>query len=97
MKPVKRIEIIIEIPALPTLLATLRELGLTDYTVYHNLTGAGHRGVRHNDEPAGGAGNACVLTTTPPEALEALVEKIRPLLKRQGGVCLVSDAEWVIH
>lgn len=97
MKPVKRIEIIIEIPVVSTLLGIMREQGLTDYTVYHNLTGAGHRGERRNDEPAGGSGNACVLTALPPEKLSAFVEMIRPILQRRGGICLVSDAEWVDH
>jgi hypothetical protein len=26
-----------------------------------------------------------------------IIEAMRPMLKRFGGVCLVSDAQWVIH
>jgi len=97
MKDVKRIEIIIGIPALPVLLEAMREMGLTDYTVYHNLTGSGHRGERLNDEPAGGSGNACVLLALPPESLNSILEHLRPILRTHGGICLVSDAKWLLH
>jgi hypothetical protein len=26
-----------------------------------------------------------------------IVETVRPILKRLGGICLVSDAMWVLH
>ena len=26
-----------------------------------------------------------------------VIEAMRPILKRYGGICLVSDAMWVIH
>jgi len=97
MRKVKRVEIIIGIPTVPVLLEVMREQGLTGYTVYHNLTGAGHRGERLNDEPAGGGGNACVLSALPPENLEAFLELLRPMLQIHGGICLVSDAEWLVH
>jgi Fe-S cluster biogenesis protein NfuA len=41
--------------------------------------------------------NGCVMTACPPEQVERVVERLRPILKRFGGVCLVSDAEWMIH
>ncbi len=97
MTPVKRIEIIIDVPEVPALLATLREKGVSGYSVFSPVTGAGERGERRNDEPGGGSGNACVLTAVPPEKVTALIEALRPILKRRGGMCLVSDAEWVIH
>jgi len=97
MQQVKRIEIIIDTPELPALLAILREQDVSGYTVFGNVTGAGGRGERRNDEPGGGAGNACILTAVPPEKAAALVEAMRPILKRRGGICLVSDAGSVKH
>jgi hypothetical protein len=29
--------------------------------------------------------------------LSAVIEILRPILKRYGGMCLVSDANWVKH
>jgi hypothetical protein len=97
MNHFKRLEIIIDAPEVPALLAVLREQGADGYTVISPVTGAGDRGERRNDEPGGGAGNACVLTAAPPEKAFALIEAVRPILKKRGGVCLVSDAQWVVH
>lgn len=97
MQAIKRIEIIIDAPEVPALLAVLRKHGSGGYTVISPVTGAGDRGERRDDEPGGGAGNACVLTTALPENAPALIEAVRPILKARGGVCLVSDAQWVIH
>jgi hypothetical protein len=78
-------------------LAILREQDVSGYTVFGNVTGAGERRERRDDEPGGGAGNACILTAVPPEKAAALVEAVRPILKRRGGICLVSDASSVKH
>ncbi len=45
----------------------------------------------------GTSANGCVLTACPPEQVREIVEAVRPILKRRGGVCLVSDAQWVRH
>ncbi len=97
MQTVKRIEIIVDSPELPELTATLRAHGVSGYTVFSSLTGSGDRGSRANDEPGGGSGNICLLTAVPPEKATSLVEAIRPILKRRGGICLVSDAQSVVH
>ncbi len=97
MKHVKRLEIIIDAPELPTLLALLRAKGVSGYTVISPVTGSGGRGYRRNDEPGGGSGNACVLTAVSNEQAEEVIESIRPVLKRRGGICLVTDAQLVIH
>ena len=41
--------------------------------------------------------NSYVLTACTEEQLEQVVAAVRPVLKRVGGVCLVSDALWVLH
>ena len=97
MKHVKRLEIIIDAPELPTLLALLRAIGVSGYTVISPVTGFGGRGERRNDEPGGGSGNACVLTAVSNEQAVEVIESIRPVLKRRGGICLVTDAQSVIH
>ena len=97
MQQVKRLEIIIDTPEVPALLAVLREQGVSGYTVFGSVTGAGGRGERRNDEPGGGSGNTCILTAIPPEKVAALVQVLRPILKRRGGICLVSDASSVVH
>ena len=97
MTPVKRLEIIIGAPEVPALLAALRANGVKGYSIFSPVTGAGERGERLNDEPGGGSGNACILTAVPSEQAPAVIEALRPIVKRRGGVFLVSDSLWVIH
>ncbi len=97
MQNVKRLEIIIDTPELPALTTILRQQGVSGYSVFHGLSGSGFRGERRNDEPDGGSGNACVLLAAPAEQIGPLIEAIRPIISQRGGICLVSDAQWVIH
>jgi hypothetical protein len=97
MQPVKRVEIIVDSPELPALLAALRQGGVRGYTIISPVTGLGTRGERRNDEPGGGSGSACILIALPSEEAAAVVEVVRPVIKKRGGVCLVSDAQWVVH
>jgi nitrogen regulatory protein PII len=97
MRPVKRLEIIVDSPEVPEIEELLRREGASGYTVFSQLRGSGDRGQRYNDEPGGGDGNACVLVAVPVEDVMRYVEAIRPILRRRGGICLVSDAHWVLH
>lgn len=97
MQSLKRIEIIVDAPEVPSLLKALNAIGVTGYTIFHDLTGSGERGDRRNDEPGGGSGNSCILLAVEPGKIDALVEVVRPILRRRGGVCLMSDAQWLIH
>lgn len=96
MEAIKRVEIIVAQPDLPGLKRQLDQLGL-GYSVFHHVTGKGDRGERDDDEVTGVFGNVCVLCACPPAQVAALIETVRPLLKQTGGICLVSDAQGVIH
>ena len=97
MMPVKRIEIIIDALELPDVLEKLEAAGVSGYTVIKDATGKGERGTRAGGELSGTFINSYVMTACAPKQVEPVVESLRPILKRFGGVCLVSDAEWLIH
>ena len=97
MKPVKRIEIITHALELKELLHSLKECGVSGYTVIHPVTGSGERGEQSGDELTGVFNNAYVLTLAEPDGAAQIIETIRAILKRHGGICLVSDAQWVRH
>lgn len=97
VEAVKRIEIVIDALQLERLLRLLDEIGLSGYTVLPNAHGRGERGVRAGDELTGALRNSYVLAACRPAELDRITEAIRPMLKRFGGICLVSDAEWVKH
>ncbi|MFN3235724.1 MAG: P-II family nitrogen regulator [Pseudomonadales bacterium] len=98
MKPCKRIEIVIEKPMAQHLADKLMALGAPGYTCLDHASGQGDRGLRGAYEPTGTETN-CVFIVACETAQDAekVVEGIRPMLSRSGGVCLVSDAYWVQH
>jgi nitrogen regulatory protein PII len=97
MKRVKRLEIVVDTLAVPKVLEALEAAGLSGWTVVRDVTGRGDRGLRAGDELTGVAGNGYVLAACEPEQLARVAEAVRPILRTFGGVCLVSDAEWLLH
>jgi len=97
MRPIKKLEIVIDTPHLEEVLRLLDRAGLSGYTVVHDVTGRGERGERTGDDLTDVFTNCLVLAACPPEAIEAVAERLRGVLKRHGGVCLVSDAAWLSH
>ena len=98
MKICKRIEIVIEQPLASRMSELLVELGAPGYTLISNAAGRGDRGVRRADEPTGTSTNCMFIIACDDVALvDTIVERLRPILSRSGGVCLVSDAQWVRH
>ena len=97
MKAVKKIEIVVNSLELDTFIASLEKIGIRQYTILPNAQGAGNQGRQRDDDVTGCSQNSYLFTTCSAEEVPKLIEKIRPFLKRHHGVCLVSDAEWVIH
>jgi nitrogen regulatory protein PII len=95
--PVKRVEIVVDSLDAPGLLASLDGLGVRDYTAVKGVYGRGARGSRGGDPFSGAFDNTLILIACPVEDVEQIVETVRPLLARRGGMCLVSDAGWVRH
>ena len=97
MQNVKRIEIITDAVQLRDLLSLLEQRGVSGYSIFHHITGSGDRGEQRGDELTGTSENVCVVTALPPDQAAEIVEALRPMLKKRGGMCLVSDAQWVRH
>jgi hypothetical protein len=98
MKPCKRIEIVIEQPLARRMSGLLDDLGAPGYTLLPRASGRGDRGQRRADDPTGTDTNCVFVIACEDEALVTrIVDGVRPLLSRSGGVCLVSDALWIQH
>jgi len=97
MENVKRIEIITDALEMSNVCAKLDAVGVSGYSVIKDVVGKGDRGSQLGDELTDVFKNSYLLTTCDAAGLEALVKAIRPILKRHGGICLVSDAQWVEH
>ena len=97
MIPIKRIEIVIGERHSKQVTETLQAQGLDGWTVVRNVLGAGSRGPQLSDEVTGVSSNHWILVACPADRVEGLLEPLRSLLKRFGGVCLISDAHWLRH
>lgn len=98
MQAIKKVEIIIECMVLPQLLEVLKKEDIAvGYTVIKEAFGAGGRGEMAGDGLSGEFTNSYLLIACSEDEANRIVEIVRPMLKRFGGVCLVSDAMWVKH
>jgi hypothetical protein len=97
MKKVKRVEIVVDAAHTPRVIELLSHAKVDGYTLIRSVSGSGDRGLRMSDDITGVSNNNYILTTCAPETLEKLMTALRPILRRLGGICLVSDAEWLIH
>lgn len=97
MQKVKRFEIITPAAALKEIMRSFREKNITGYSVIPDVTGSGDRGWQSGDELSDISKNILIITTTEPGHEHELEETLRPILKRYGGVCMVSDALWLKH
>ena len=97
MKPVKRIEIILPEGESEAVLQALRETSITGYTLIPSVSGRGDRGATVHGLGLARLTNSYLLIACEPPQVEEIVETIRPFLRRFGGICLVSDASWVLH
>lgn len=97
MKPVKRVEIIIESLHARDVIRAIELAGIDGYTLIRDVAGRGDRGDRSGDDLTDASRNCCFIVAADPERAPALLEALGPLLKTYGGVCLVTDSQWLWH
>lgn len=97
MKPVKRLEIIVERSERGRVLAVLSTAGVNGWTILPVVSGQGHRSEHGSAGLPGLPENDLILAAVDASRLPSLLEDLRPILGRWGGVCLVSDAQWLKH
>jgi nitrogen regulatory protein PII len=94
---VKKIEIITNSLELQKVLKILDNAGVSGYTIIEDVIGKGHRGRVIDDLEGHALTNGYIMTICNEEQEHQVVEAIRPILKKFGGVCVVSDAKSIIH
>ena len=95
MESVKKLEIITNSLEMQAVLKILEKAGVSGYTVIENVTGS-DRGII-NDLATQALSNDYVMSICTEEQEHELVEIIRPILKKFGEVCIVSEAKWITH
>ena len=97
MEPVKKIELVTNSVEIGKVLELLERVDVPGYTVIRNAIGKGDRGRASDDIEVTVLSNVYVMTVCTEEQVNKVVEAMRPILKRFGGVCLISDAQSVVH
>ncbi len=97
MKPMKKVEVVIDSIYLSRVLEVLEKAGVSGYTVIRDALGKGERGMMAGDELTDVFKNSYVFTVCSEEIAQKIAESLRPLLKKVGGVCLISDVLWLTH
>ncbi|MCB1948139.1 P-II family nitrogen regulator [Nitrosomonas sp.] len=91
----KRVEIVIDAEKLEGLVSLLMDAGVRGYTVLKKAGGLGSRGTRSPDDVLWEEENAVVILACKEDQANKIVDALRPKLKDFGGMCLLSDCEWV--
>lgn len=97
MRPMKRLEIVVDTLHLTQAIERLRQAGVSGYTVLPNVAGYGDRGDQRADDVSGVSTNAYILVAVSVEQAQAVLAAVQPLLQHYGGICLVSDCHWLDH
>jgi nitrogen regulatory protein PII len=94
--PKKRIEIVIEAPAIKRLLEVLDQAGVTGYTVVPALAGRGQDGPWRRDDSLNNAGNmVMVICITDGAKADDVLSRAFELVRRYIGIVSVSDIQVV--
>jgi len=97
MQAAKKIEIICDTVEVKNVVEILEGIGVTGYTIIRDVVGKGGRGMRRGDDLTDVFKNSMILTVCDDQQIPDVVEAIRPILKKFGGICLISDTHFVIH
>lgn len=97
MQDVYKVEIIVSHDYLPKTLDILDKIPISGYTVIEDISGKGDRGLSCADFSCNFNGNYVMTVCFKKEELETLLEKVSPIIKKAGGVCLVTSSQWLIH
>ncbi|MDX2256600.1 MAG: P-II family nitrogen regulator [Pseudanabaenaceae cyanobacterium bins.39] len=92
MQNVKRIEIVSDSVESHKIIEVLESVGVLNYTVIRNVVGKGVRGTNSGDLDMSMLENDYVIAFFLAEKTDALIAKLKPVTKKFGGVCYISDA-----
>jgi nitrogen regulatory protein PII len=97
MQPVHKVEIIINSLELERVLKILQGIDISGYTVIDHTSGKGDRGMTNSDLGRAFSNTYIFTVCTNEKQLDLLTEKVTPLLRKVGGICLVTEAAWINH
>ena len=97
MQAVKKVEIIVDTFHIDDVLSILEQVHVSGYTVIKNTSGKGNFGIAYSSLDFEFTNSYIMTVCTDEIQLNRLVELITPLLKKFGGIRLVTESQWVVH
>jgi len=94
---IKKLEIVTDYLYLQQLIKIIDATGVSGYTILKDVMGKGLKGEKDGHGVAGGYKNCYMMICCNEEEAKKVAEVVKPVLARYGGICVVSDAHWVIH
>ncbi len=91
---VKKVEIIVVDLEVPAVLKILKKNLVKNYTIINNISGNGAHGYAGDDLITN---SYIMVICTDLEMAEQLSNAMCPLLKKLGGIFIVTDAHWIAH
>jgi nitrogen regulatory protein PII len=94
LQPIKKIEIIVSYLEVPAVLKILKKNLVKRYTVINNISGSGEHGYSGDDLITN---SYIMIICTELELAEQLSIAMQPLLKKLGGIFIITDGQWIAH
>ena len=94
LQPVKKVEIIVSYLEVPAVLKILKKNLVQGYTVINNVSGSGEHGYAGDDLITN---SYIMIICTDLAMAEQLSNAMQPLLKKLGGIFIITDAQWIAH
>lgn len=96
LKKVVRIEVVVNEESLDSLIELFRDANVRGYTIIKGAGGLGSTGERNPDDYILQQPNAVVILACEEDQAESILRILHPELKDFGGMCLVSECQWVL-
>ena len=94
LQPIKKIEIIVSYLEVSAVLKVLKKNSVARYTVINNVSGSGEHGYSGDDLITN---SYIMIICTELELAEQLSIALQPLLKKMGGIFIITDGQWIAH
>lgn len=89
----KKIEIIIEVVKTPKIIRLVDALGLSGYSIIHNVEGRGVHGMCDAQGVTDVLNNDYILIICTNKEAQLLLDEVAPILKKFGGICYISNVQ----
>ncbi len=91
----KRIEILVDTPLAPRIIAQIKAVDISGWSLLHVDSGGGRHGEWQHDDVTGAAAKTIVLVIASETKTEALVELLSPLLDSYRLLLTIGDVQVV--